>query len=400
MKIVQINVNAKGSIGRITAAVSRKLTENQIENYIFYGMDRATKDCEVRFSNTFEEKISALFAKVRGNSGFNSVFTTRKLIRKLKKIHPDIVHLHNLHNHNVNLTMLFDYFRKENIKVFWTFHDCWAFTGYCTHYTIAKCTKWQEKCADCPQYRQYSWLFDNSTAQQDRKVKAFSDVDLTIITPSEWLGSQVRKSRLKGHKLQVIHNGINLQAFSPRDVREEYPEYDGKHIVLGVAFNWSYAKGLDIFLELAQELGETYQIILVGTNEKVDAQLPANIKSIHRTHNQDELAKLYSLADVFVNPTREENYPTVNIEALACGTPIVSFDTGGCKETFDETCGTLVPTDDYAGMLNAIRYVCEKKPFDTASCVAHAALNDERVCFNAYVDLYKATAGEKEDDAK
>jgi glycosyltransferase involved in cell wall biosynthesis len=222
------------------------------------------------------------------------------------------------------------------------------------------------------------------------KKKWFLGVpDLTLITPSQWLNNLVKQSFLKDYPAVVINNGIDLDVFKPTasDFREKY-RLDGKKIVLGVSFGWGYSKGLDVFVDLANRLPEDYQVVLVGTNDDTDRQLPDNIISIHQTQNQAELAEIYSAADVFVNPTREDNYPTVNMESLACGTPVVTFRTGGSPEIIDETCGSVVPYNDTDAMLLEILRVCEDKIYPRSACIEKSKsfkLDDK---FSSVVEMY------------
>ena len=231
----------------------------------------------------------------------------------------------------------------------------------------------------------------------DCKKELFSGLDLTIITPSEWLAGLVKESFLKDYPVKVIHNGIDLSIFKPTesDFRAKY-NCEDKFILLGVAFGWGKRKGLDVFIELSKRLDERFQIVLVGTDENVDKQLPNNIISIHRTQNQKELAEIYTAADLFVNPTREENFPTVNIEALACGTPILTFKTGGSPEILDETCGCVVGKDDVEGLHGEINRIYTEKSFSKEACLARAAKFDMNDKFEEYVDLYNDILENKE----
>ena len=217
------------------------------------------------------------------------------------------------------------------------------------------------------------------------KKRWFTGVkNLTIVTPSDWLADKVKTSYLKDYPVRTIHNGIDLQVFCPQN--EEGTE---QYLILGVAYAWDEKKGLDVFLRLREKLGAEYQILLVGTDEKVDTQLPEGILSVHRTQNQQELAQLYSRADVFVNPTREDTFPTVNMEALACGTPIVTFATGGSPEIPDETCGIVVPKDDVDAMEAAIRKVCQQRCFTATACTKRAEMFDGQRCIEEYLELYE-----------
>ncbi len=391
MKIVQINsVCGQGSTGKICVAVSRLLTERGIENYILYASGKSSEPVSRRYMSDGEVKWQALRSRVFGNYGFNSRRATKRLLRELDSIRPDIVHLHNLHGHNVHLGLLFSYLKERRIRVFWTFHDCWAFTGYCPHYDMVGCAQWKTQCETCMQRKHYSWFRDRSAYLYRKKREALTGLDMTIITPSQWLADQVKQSFLKEYPVRVIHNGINPEIFRPResDFRSRYG-LDGKFLILGVAFGWGPRKGLDVFTELAKRLDESYRIVLVGTDDAVDRLLPANILSIHRTQNQVELAEIYSAADLFVNPTREENYPTTHMEALACGTPVLSFHTGGCSEMLDESCGAVVPKNDVDALERMIRTARAEKPFASEACVARAEHFGELDRFMEYVMCYE-----------
>lgn len=391
MKIVQINATCgKGSTGKIVSAVGTILDENRMENYILYSGGHSDRKNAIKYTTRRSVKFHALSSRILGNYGFDNKTATKKLIAHLKTIQPDIIHIHNIHSHDCNLDRLMAYIRENHIKVFWTFHDCWAFTGYCPHFDLIGCEKWKTECNDCPQKKKYSWFFDGSLENFRKKREALRDLDLTIITPSYWLGNLAKASFLGDYPVKVIPNGIDLSVFRPEesDFREKY-NCQGKFLILGVAFQWGNSKGLDVFLELAKKLDENYQIVLVGTNEQVDKRLPDNIISIHRTNHQRELAQIYTAADLFVNPTREETYPTVNMEAVACGTPVLTFDTGGSWEMLDETCGSVVPKGDMQALYNEIIRIAEEKPYSKESCLEKSRQYDMQARFREYVELYK-----------
>ena len=303
-----------------------------------------------------------------------------------------MIHLHNLHGWYINFPLLFKYIKKNNIRVIWTLHDCWTFTGHCPHFDMIGCEKWKTGCYQCPQIGEYPASYaDISKWMYKHKKQWFTGVeDMTLVTPSEWLANLTRQSFLKDYPVKVINNGIDLSIFKPTesDFRKKY-DLEDKFILLGVAFGWGKRKGLDVFIELSKRLDERYQIVLVGTDENVDKQLPKNIISIYRTQNQTELAEIYTAADLFVNPTREENFPTVNIESLACGTPIVTFRTGGSPEIIDESCGVVVEKDDIDGMQKEIERIYEKRPFGQEDCVKRAQNFDMNDKFAEYVELYE-----------
>lgn len=392
MKIVQINATCgSGSTGKICVDISRLLTDKHIENYIIYSGKKSDYPLGIHCGDSKEIKIQALRSHLFGLYGFNSKQITKRMLKKLDEIEPDVVHLHNLHGHNCNLEMLLDYLRAHHIKIFWTFHDCWAFTAYCPHFSMDKCDKWKDGCHDCHRYREYTFFFDRSRELYNKKKKASEGLDLTIVTPSQWLAGLVKQSFFKNYPVKVINNGIDLEIFkpTPSDFRAKHGIPNDKYIVLGVAFGWGVRKGLDVFIELSKRLDkEKYQIILVGTDEKIDKQLPSNIISIHRTQNQRELAEIYTAADVFANPTREEVFGLVNVEALACGTPGVTFDAGGSPECYDETCGSVVPCDDIDAMEKEIIRICEDKPFSTGDCIKYAKNFNIQKKYREYLKLY------------
>ena len=391
MKLVQINTTCGvGSTGKICVGISKLLTERGVQNRILYSCDTSGYSLGVACSDHQYQKVQALKSRVFGNYGFNSGFATQKIIGALEQFHPDVVHLHNIHGHDCNLERLFSYFRKNHTRLVWTFHDCWAFTGYCTHFTMAKCDKWKQGCSKCPLRRDYSWFFDRSSAMFNAKKRLFQGQNLTIVTPSDWLAGLVKQSFLMDVPVRVIHNGIDLEVFRPSegDFRQKHG-LEKKKIVLGVAFDWGEKKGLDVFSALSNRLPEDYQIVLVGTDETVERVIPKEILSIRRTQNQKELAEIYTSADVLVNPTREDNFPTVNLEALACGTPVITSQTGGSPEMIDKSCGSVVDCEDVAVLAEEITRVCTQQTFLAKQCIRRAEDFEIKKRFEEYLELYE-----------
>ncbi len=341
-----------------------------------------------------DKAIHMWFSIATGYIGCYSRLVTKLFLKEIDKYHPDILHLHNLHGWYINLPMLFNYIKKNNIRVIWTLHDCWSFTGRCPHFQICKCDRWKIGCGYCP-YPKHDYpasYVDRTKRMWTLKKKWFTGVqNMTIVTPSQWLADLVKESFLKEYPVKVINNGIDLTIFKPTesDFRDKHHISQDKKVLLGVAFGWGVRKGLDVFIELSKRLPDNYQIVLVGTDDEVDKQMPDNIISIHRTQDQKELAEIYTAADLFVNPTREENYPTVNMESIACGTPVLTFRTGGSPEILDDTCGSVVDCDDVDAMEKEIIRICEQTPYSHGACLKKAKEFDMNDRFKEYIDLYE-----------
>ncbi|MEA4964568.1 MAG: glycosyltransferase [Oscillospiraceae bacterium] len=403
MKVFSINTCNFGSTGKIMVQIQRVMEQASNSVWIAYAKSRSNMKSKVNHSlyigTILERNFHIWLTNFTGFNGCGSYFSTLRFLHKVKKYSPDVIHLHNLHNAYINVPMLFRYIKKHQITVVWTLHDCWAFTGQCAHFTMIGCDRWKEGCHNCPQCHVYPKSFvDRTKTMWKLKRKWFTGVEnMTIVTPSCWLGDLVKQSYLGNYPIKVINNGIDLNVFRPTisNFREKHGLQD-KYILLGVAFGWDQRKGFDFFLELAARLDDSYQIVLVGTDNAIDAQLPDNVISIHRTQNQTELAELYTAADVLVNPTREENYPTVNMEAIACGTPVVTFRTGGSPEIIDAGSGMAVDCNDIDGLQKAIEFVRVKRPFTTEQCLARAKSFDMNERFQEYVDLYKDIGGIKQ----
>ncbi len=400
MKIVEINAFDHGSTGNIMLNIAKVARKKGHEAVTFSTIPFDVKgiaekkkiDGHYYYGSYYTNFIHYCLAQLTDANGFFSVFPTLSLVNKIKKFGPDIIHLHNLHEFCISLPILFRYIKKNNINVIWTFHDCWAFTGHCMYFDNPYCTKWQNGCENCPRGKILPRSrVSNSKNIWQKKLKIFSDIEnFTVVTPSNWLSGLVEQSFFKNYPIKVINNGINLDIFKPTesDFRKKY-NCEDKYILLGVAFGWEKRKGLDVFIELSKRLDDKFQIVLVGTNEKTDELLPENIISIHKTQNQKELAEIYSAADLFVNPTREENYPTVNMESIACGTPVLTFETGGSPEIPNETCGSVVQKDDINALYNEIIRIYKEKPFSREACLKRAESFDMNIKFEEYVDLFE-----------
>lgn len=402
MKVMQINSVSYGSTGKIIFALSDMLHKNGDSAICATGFTwyKSGRNDNIAVGNIFSKALHMYASKYLGTHGLYSKYATKKLIRKIEEYRPDIIHLHNIHGWYLHIPTLFEYLKKNDIPVVWTLHDCWSFTGGCAHFTYCDCSRWKDGCGMCDNLTDYpiSSQKDKTHKMWKLKNKCFNGIaNLTIVTPSEWLASLVKQSFLREYPIRVINNGINLDVFKPTlgCFRSKY-NHTKKYIVLGVSFGWGKKKGLDVFCDLANKLDNSlYQIVLVGTDEKTDCLLPKSVISIHRTNNQKELAEIYTAADVFVNPTREENYPTVNMESLACGTPVITFKTGGCSEMLDDTCGIVVEPNDVQALQEAIINVCERKTVSEEKCLKKAQEFDCYARYGKYRKLYDEIVSEK-----
>lgn len=339
MKVLQINsVCGRGSTGRIVLDIHNALSTNGYKSYIAYGREKA-KNCSntIRIGRKMDIYTHVIKTRLFDKHGFGSKQATKDFIKKAKELDPDIIHLHNIHGYYINIKILFDYLKQINKQVIWTLHDCWPFTGHCAYFDFVGCGKWKKGCFKCPQKLKYptSWLFDNSSNNWKIKKELFTGIkNLTLVSPSQWLADLVKKSFLKEYPVVVIPNGIDISVFkpTPSDFRKKY-RIEDKFVILGVANVWEERKGLKYFFELSKLLNEDEVIVLVGLSRKQKKNLPKNIIGLSKTNSVQELVGIYTTADVFVNPTLEDNYPTVNLEAQACGTFVITFDSGGAKET-------------------------------------------------------------------
>lgn len=399
MRIVAINTFNIGSTGKIMLQIANAARKNGIDYYTACPRARdnykKVVDKQIFIGNRLLRNVHGVLSKITGLEGCFSVFSTLNFLMKIEKMNPDIIHLHNIHGSYVNFPLLFLYIKLKKIKIVWTLHDCWSFTGRCPHFTKVKCKKWTMQCCHCPYPKnEYpSSLLDSTRINYKIKKWSFLKVEnMTIVTPSAWLATLVKQSFLKEYPVKVINNGIDLKTFRPykSDFRDKYHINKTDNVVLGVAFSWDYRKGLDVFVQLSHLMDKSYKIVLVGTDEKTEENLSASIITIRRTENQAELAEIYSAADVFINPTREDNFPTVNIESLACGTPVVTFRTGGSAEIVDSTSGISVEQDDFDGLVKAIKDICERNCINTKACLTRAKKFDQHEKFKEYVELYES----------
>lgn len=393
MKVLQINsVCGVGSTGRIATDLYKVLEEQGHECVIAYGRGTAPEGIKtIKIGTDFDNYMHVAKTRLFDKHGFGSTKATKEFIKKVKEYDPDVIHLHNIHGYYINIEILFDYLKKSNKKVIWTLHDCWAFTGHCAYFDYVGCEKWKNDCKNCPQKKEYpnSLVIDNSNWNFKRKKEIFTGLkDLTIVTPSKWLAGLLNESYLSEYKVKVINNGIDLDVFKPTksDFRKRYGLED-KFIVLGVASVWDRRKGLNYLVELSEKLDNSYKIIVVGVTEKQKDKLPQNMIGITKTNNIKELVEIYSVADVFVNPTLEDNFPTTNLEALACGVPVITFNTGGSIESIYSKVGIVIQNNYIQSIYNAI-YKIENENFKEINIINRAKDYDKNKKYKEYLNFY------------
>jgi glycosyltransferase involved in cell wall biosynthesis len=398
MKVLQISsVCGLGSTGRIATDIAATLRENKIESYIAYGRETSiNNDHILRIGTKLDYYMHGGLTRLFDTHALlGSSAATRRFIEQVKKIDPDVIHLHNIHGYYLNIKILFDYLKTSGKPVVWTLHDCWSFTGHCAHFSYAQCDRWIRGCHDCPQRKSYpaSAFIDNSKRNYLVKKELFTSLEnMTIVTPSQWLADLVAQSFLAKFPVRIIHNGIDTDVFKPvasQLVRDKFKLGD-KFIILGVASIWGQRKGLNHFMELSKMIDDDCVIVLVGLNEKQMAGLPPNIIGIKRTANINELAQIYSAADVFVNPSVEETFGLVTAEALACGTPAIVFDSTPGEEIVVDGCGYVAEISNIDAMREFIDQVRrDGKAAYSEQCVKRINNFDKRYRFEDYIELYE-----------
>lgn len=402
MRILQINTRYYngGSTGRIVYDLKQVMETHGIESYVAFGFGYEPKENEkatvYRIESDCELFISKLWTKATGHHGFNNKRETQRLLKWIDGVKPDIIHMHNIHNHYVNVRMLLGYIAERNIPCVLTMHDCWTFTGHCAYFDYSGCEKWKTECNHCPSLGDYPKTFapiDPSPWNYYKKKELFTPLNITFVSPSQWLCDLQQLSFLKNKPCVVINNGVDTSVFRPveSNVREVYGIGDRK-MILAVAAGLVTRKGKNVLLKLPELLNEDEILVLVGLGKGQKKMLPETSKiiGIHRTETSDELVGLYSAANVFINPTLEDNFPTTNLEALACGTPVVTFKTGGSVESVDDSTGNVIEQGDMTGLLDAIRNICAKgKEYYKAECVAKAKEKyNKRIQYYKYLELY------------
>ena len=395
-KLVQINTVSNGSIGKIMKEIQIEAEKQGFETISFVGRRKVYVEakCE-KFGNPISFWIHVIINTLFDKQGYGSLIQTKKLIKRLRQEKPEILHLHNLHGYYLNLPIFVKYLKEEyKGRLFWTFHDCWPFTGHCPYFTMAECDKWKSGCMKCPNKGKYpiSWGLDCSKNNYKEKKEWFSNLhNLEIIVPSKWMKELVEQSFMKEYPIHIIPNGIDKKIFFPREDSDIYLKYgisSEKKILLGVADFWSERKGISDFLELADRLPEKYHIVLVGRNKDRNISRYQNITGIPYTENAKELAELYSRAYVFINPSREESFSVVTVEAISCGTPVIALDTSAVKELVEEGSGVILHNHAAMDYLRALEMI-EKNEFDKKQIENYALKFSKENMTEKILDLYR-----------
>ena len=403
--LLQINVVVNsGSTGRIAEEIGQTAIEAGWESHIAYGREKNTpsQSNKIKIGTDWDMKFHGIQTRVLDNHslGMSSRGATKKLIKEIEQINPDIIHIHNLHGYYINIEVLFEYLSKLNTPVVWTFHDCWPFTGHCAHFDYIGCEKWKTGCFKCPIKKSYpaSFVIDRSKKNYEDKKRLFNSVNnITLVPVSNWLGNYFKDSFLHKYDVRMIHNGIDTSVFQPKENNVAITKYNlqGKFILLGVATSWGKSKGLYDFIEISTKLSLEFQIVLVGLTPDQIKELPDNIIGIARTESVNELAELYSVADIFLNPTYNDTFPTTNLEALACGTPVITYNTGGSPEAVDSDTGIVVEKGNLDALIDAISEVKQKGKSNYTNACRNRALQlyrkEER--FEDYLELYEEVMG-------
>lgn len=399
-KLLQINpvVRLNTSTGRIMKEIGETAIAAGWESYIAYSRARDGEPPHssqlVPVGDRLDLILHAAATRLFDAHGLASRRATKELIRRIREIGPDIIHIHNLHGYFLNYPRLAAFLEEYGKPVVWTVHDCWLYTGHCYHYASAHCDKWRTGCGHCPQKRSFpaSWLWDRSARNWRAKQRAFGSIHkLTIVPVSEWIRREMAASFLADKRFLVIHNGIDLEIFRP----EAAEKRTDKTAILAVATLWHEEKGVSDLISLAARLQPEEELILVGRMSEAQKQrMPAGVRLIERTENMEKLAALYAAATVFVNPTWQDNYPTVNLEAIACGTPVVTYRTGGSVESVTEETGFVVEQGDTEAMLTRIREIAAAdRQAATARCRNYALAHfGKQTCYQNYIRLYEDLA--------
>lgn len=386
-KVLYINSVYKfGSTGKLVANLA---SYQKYDSFVCYGRNKKNEVIanSFLFSNFFNNSIAAISTILFDNNLNQCTGSTKKLIRKIEEYNPDIIHLHNLHGYYVNIELLFNFLKEYKKPVVWTLHDCWAFTGYCPHYSVPPCEQFKEGCHKCPRKLSYPFsLFkQNLVRDYQKKKELFTSLDnLTIVTPSEWLKNEVMKSFLKDVNIEVINNGIVL----PNELIETNTANKNGLSIITVANYWTEEKGIEELKKIIPLLNSNIKVTIVGELKKKDS-IFSKCNLVNRTENYKELEELYFKNDIFINLSLCETFPTVNIEALAHGLPVVTYNTGGSPEMIDENTGIVIEKYDYIRFADTINRLNSCNNFSKEACFNKSKKYSLDNMNQQYYDIYR-----------
>lgn len=398
MRVLHINaVYGQGSTGVIVQDIHNMALQNGIDSYVAYAHPNRKVDEKNTYiiGNKFDHKLHAMLSRINGRQAYFSRIPTKRLLRKIDELKPNIVHLHNLHSNYINLNMLLQYLADKHISTVITLHDCWFFTGGCFHYTKVNCCKWLTTCGKCPKKKvdTPAYILDKSKFILEDRKKYLSQIeDLTVVGVSEWITQEAKKSFLNNAKLLTIYNGVDLEFFKPvkSNFREQY-NLENKFLILGMANKWFEPANAELLKTFSERIDEDSVLIIIGGTKEQRERLSSKVIGIPYVTNREELREIYSACDVFVNCTREDTLGSVNIEAQACGTPVIVFSNTGTKETIDSVSGYCVPDGNVECMLEMVQNVKENgKAHYSDICQRYVHGKFERnTNYAKYMQLYK-----------
>ena len=396
MKLLQINsvLSNFGSTGKIVNQIGDVAIRNGWESHIAYGRwGCQSQSSLLKLENTWDVYLHVAYTRLTDRHGLCSNKATRRLIRYIQDLHPDIIHLHVLHGYYLNYKMLFEYLNTLNTPIVWTQHDCWAFTGHCAHFTEAGCYKWREQCHHCPISHDYPCAYrDNSAENFQLKKQYFTGCkNLTIVTVSEWLRRMVSQSFLGKYNIHTIYNGTDLTAFRPKNTGRQGKRFT----IVSTAVKWTRQKGLYDFYELRKQLPHDIDIKLIGLSPKQIDNLPPGITGLEKTSSIDELATAYSEADIVVNLSYQETFGMTTAEGMACGTPCIVYNATACPELVTPDTGIIVEPGNIRQTAQAIQQIKNNgKAAYTQNCRKRAeSLFDKNRQFEKYIALYNQLTG-------
>lgn len=400
VKILQINaVYGFKSTGIIVKDIEKLLNDNSHTVYVAYQTALNPPPNSYKIGSRLDYKLHALYARVFGRQAYASRCATKGLIKYIKRISPDIVHFHNLHSNYINLNMLCDFLAKRKIPTVITMHDCWYFTGKCTHYAAVKCDRWQTTCGNCPQNKaeQPSLFFDCTAKVLKDKTDHLNKLkNLTLVGCSEWVATEARKSLLKNATIKTVYNGVDTSIFKPHDSNfKEKHSLNNKFVILGIADKWCLDINKEAVTRIISENIDA-QILVIGCTQAQKDYFKSynNVLCLDYISDRQELADIYAASDVFVNLTHADTLPTVNMESICCGTPVITYNCCGSPELIDSDSGFVVEENDINTLLLKIKQIKDTPLlFDVKE---KQKKFDKNTCYNRYLDIYNSLLKQKE----